>query len=52
MERRELGFMPFDKMFDVDGNEEFCHATGYEVCIDGEWWNEYEDRNGELRYGR
>lgn len=29
-ERRHLEEMPFDKRFDVDGNSELCHATGYE----------------------
>lgn len=33
--RRRLEKMPFDKRFDVDGNSELCHATGYEV-FDGE----------------
>ena len=34
-ERRHLEEMPFDKRFDVNGNSELCHATGYEV-FDGE----------------
>ena len=56
--RRELKTMPFDKAFVVEnGNEELCHATGYEIC-DGnpenqaDWWNEYEDSEGNLYYGR
>lgn len=49
---RELEEMPFDKAFDVDGNSELCHATGMEVQINGEWWNEYIDSNGEFHYGR
>jgi len=40
--------MPFDKRFD----NELCHATGYEVLIDGEWWDEYVDGEGEYHYGR
>lgn len=50
---RELDYMPFDMAFIMpDGNEEFCHATGIEVLIDGEWWNEYVDHDGNLHYGR
>lgn len=31
--KRELETMPFDKAFETEnGNEELCHATGYEVC--------------------
>ena len=47
-DRRELEEMPFDKEF----NGELCHATGDEVLIDGEWWNEYETPDGDLVYGR
>ena len=56
---RELDEMPFDKMFHVNGTEELCHATGREVCFDeanpqelGNWWEEYEDSEGGLHYGR
>ena len=55
--RRELGYMPYDKAFEVNGNQELCHATGFEVC-DGnpenpaDWWEEYKDSNGDLHYGR
>lgn len=56
---RKLETMPYDHTFNVDGNEELCHATGREVCfagddpgIPGNWWNEYKDRNGCLHYGR
>lgn len=31
--RRRLEKMPFDKRFDVNGNSELCHATGYEALI-------------------
>lgn len=51
--REELDYMPFDKVFEIEeGVEELCHATGYEVFIDGEWWNEYIDRDGYYHYGR
>lgn len=57
--RRELEKMPFDKMFELDNHyhQELCHATGYEVCLGDpdnsvDWWNEYEDSNGDLHYGR
>lgn len=51
----------FDHSFQVDGNQELCHSTGYEVLmdmgtdIDGnplgqEWWDEFEDSNGDLHY--
>jgi hypothetical protein len=53
--RKELDYMPFDKSF----NNELCHATGYEVCFNNHnpndianWWNEYEDSEGNLYYGR
>lgn len=50
---RELFEVPFDKVFDVDGNQEMCHATGMEIQDShGEWWNEYVDSNGDLHYGR
>ena len=55
--RKKLNIIPFDKNFEVNGNEELCHATGFEVCFeDGEdpadWWNEYIDSNGDFHYGR
>lgn len=56
--RRELSEMPFDKVFVTEsGNEELCHATGYEVCMGApeepaDWWNEYMDSEGNLYYGR
>lgn len=49
---RELNNMPFDKVFEVDGKNEMCHATGNEVYISGRWWNEYSDSNGDLHYGQ
>lgn len=55
---KELEKMPFDKAFETEsGNEELCHATGYKVCFGNlndtaDWWNEYEDSDGNLHYGR
>ena len=50
---RELFEVPFDKVFDVEGNQEMCHATGMEIQDErGNWWNEYVDSNGDLHYGR
>lgn len=57
MMRRKLEVMPFDKRFDVNGNAELCHATGWEVC-DGDpedpadWWEEFVDSNGDFHLGR
>ena len=56
--RRELERMPFAKTFQVNGNDELCNPTGFEVIFEGydddaqNWWNEYQDRNGEFHYGR
>ena len=44
-ERRHLEEMPFDKRFDVDGNSELCHATGYEVFDGEDWWDEFVDNS-------
>lgn len=49
---RKLDEMPCDKAFPVDGNIELCHATGYEILLCGEWWNEYQDSEGNYHYGR
>lgn len=43
--------MPYDKAFDTENGTELCHATGFEMLIDGVWWNEYVDSTGELHYG-
>ena len=50
--------MPFDKVFETpEGNEELCHATGYEICLgqdptdSSNWWNEYIDTQGRIYYG-
>ena len=57
-QRKELDRMPFAKTFPVNGNEELCNPTGFEVLFEGyeddaqNWWNEYQDRNGEYHYGR
>ena len=50
--RRRLEKMPFDKHFDVNGNSELCHATGYEVFDSEDWWDEFVDSNGDFQYGR
>lgn len=51
--RRELDSMPCDHRFWVSEDvEESCHATGYEVVFDDEWWNEYIDSEGDFHYGR
>lgn len=60
MKVRDLNEMPFDHKFYLEnGNAEFCHATGREVCFDGDdpedpasWWCEYADSMGGLHYGR
>ena len=49
---RELDYVPYDHSFITDnGNEELCHATGYEWFDGSRWWNEYEDSEGNLYYG-
>lgn len=48
---RKTETMPFDHAFEVNGNEELCHATGMEMFISGIWWNEYVDSEGNLHYG-
>ena len=49
--RRINSIMPYDKAFWVNGKgEELCHCTGYEVFIDGNWYQEYLDSNGEIHY--
>lgn len=52
LEERELDHIPFDKVFEVLGNEELCHATGFEVFDGNCWWNEYIDSMADLHYGR
>lgn len=54
VERRQLDEMPFDKVFEFEGNDILCHATGYEVLIEGDdtWWNEYILPDGSPAYGR
>lgn len=51
---RELETMPYDHVFDVDGQPELCHATGRAVAFKGDqyWCIEYIDSNGDLHYGR
>lgn len=50
----ELETMPFDHVFDVDGQPELCHATGRAVSFKGDlyWCIEYVDSNGNFHYGR
>lgn len=50
----ELETMPFDHVFDVDGQPELCHATGRAVAFKGDLYYciEYIDSNGDLHYGR
>lgn len=49
IERIQLDEMPYDHWF----NGELCHATGDAVLDEnGDWWNEYENSDGELFYGR
>ena len=56
--RRELATMPHDRHFyNSAGELVSCHATGYEVCKGdpgnpADWWDEFEDGDGELYYGR
>jgi hypothetical protein len=55
--RRKLETMPFDKRFDTENGIELCHATGWEVCEGNpndpaDWWEEFEDSNGEIHLGR
>ena len=49
-EVRELDTMPMDKDF---GNG-LIHATGYQVRFEGEseWWDEFQDDDGDFYYGR
>lgn len=51
-EKRELNYMPFDKVFYENGMPVNCHATGAEVLVDGIWWNEYVSPSGELYLGK
>lgn len=55
--RRELETMPVAKVFGTESGEKICNATGWEVCEGNssdpaDWWNEYEDSEGNLYYGR
>lgn len=50
-ETRETATMPFDHTFEVNGREELCHATSMEMFLNGVWWNEYIDSEGNLHYG-
>jgi len=50
MEIKLLKKMPPDKVFNINSNDELCHATGYKLIKDGETWNEYVDSLGEFHY--
>ena len=50
-ERRETESMAFDHVFYTENGEELCRATGYEELIDGTWWEEFVDSEGNLYYG-
>lgn len=52
MKRRESDSIAYDRAFTVDGNEELCHHTGYEVYDEDlkMWFYEFEDHNGEMHY--
>lgn len=50
--RYELETMPFDKVFETGNGTEMCHATGYAIYDGSAYWNEYEDSEGNLYYGR
>lgn len=50
--KRELENMPYDRHFSTEIGTMSVHATGYEVLIDGEWWDEYLDPFGEYHYAR
>ena len=57
-ERYELPYEEQDsvcdkRFFTGNGQEEFCHFTGF--CVleeDGSCWFEFESSDGELYYGR
>lgn len=49
--RRELESMPFDRVFYTSNGRELCHATGFEVFLDGRWWDEFVGSDGEFYYG-
>lgn len=53
--RVELEDMPFDRSFYNDNGQKVnCHATGYMTFCTaiGEWYNEYEDSEGNIYLGR
>lgn len=57
--RIQLDHMPYDREFETPNGNELCHATGYAVQFDREmtpigeplFWNEFQDKEGNLYYG-
>ena len=57
--RIKLKDIPFSQTFETGNGEELCNATGYAVQFDNEktplgfplFWNEFQDREGNLYYG-
>ena len=57
--RIKLKEIPFSRTFETGNGEELCNATGYAVQFDNEktplgfplFWNEFQDREGNLYYG-
>ena len=49
---RKLADMPYDTGINTEYGFALCHAIGYEVYLDGEWWNEYQSPDGEYHYRR
>ena len=54
MEKRAIKETPCDKAFLVNGLQEMCRSTGYEVRFDNDskWWGEYIDSEGKFHYVR
>ena len=58
-QRIKLKEIPFSRTFETGNGEELCNATGYAVQFDNEktplgfplFWNEFQDREGNLYYG-
>lgn len=52
MKRRESDHITYDRSFYVNGHEELCHHTGYEVYDENckMWFYEFVDHNGEMHY--
>lgn len=48
--REWLTAMPFDKLIQTDHGAVMLHATGWEVFVDGEWYDEYYDPDYDVTY--